>query len=150
MKLKLWILSLVISQAGRRVSLLPLTGSNIVFPGLQMLRQLFTVSVSLIVAMQFLKDPATNSYERKVFGFLEVTGSIGGLFEILEIGGGMIVGFFSGNIFLYSLLTKLYHIEEPEAPTYGSSSKVRMMFYRNHYPKFKSSRYFSSKSLCYL
>ena len=63
--------------------------------------------------MRFVKDTKSKSFERSVFGFLEVTGNIGGLFEILEITGGLIVGLFSGKLFLYSILPKLYHIDQP-------------------------------------
>mmetsp|Transcript_12871 Transcript_12871/g.11404 ORF Transcript_12871/g.11404 Transcript_12871/m.11404 type:complete len:90 (+) Transcript_12871:84-353(+) len=64
--------------------------------------------------MQFVKDAESQSFERTVFSFLEVTGNIGGLSEIMEIGGGFLVGIFSGKIFLFSLLSKLYHVEEPD------------------------------------
>ena len=63
--------------------------------------------------MRFVKDTKSKSFERSVFGFFEVTGNIGGLFEILEITGGLIVGLFSGKLFLYSILPKLYHIDQP-------------------------------------
>lgn len=64
--------------------------------------------------MKFVKDSQSKSFGRSVFGFLEVTGNIGGLFEILEIGGGLIVGLFSGRLFLFSILPHLYHIENTE------------------------------------
>jgi len=60
-----------------------------------------------------VKDGSSKSYERKVFNFMEVTGNIGGLFEIMQIGGGFFVGLFSGKLFLFSILSKLYHVEEP-------------------------------------
>jgi len=64
--------------------------------------------------MRFVKDSVSKSYDRSVFSFMEVTGNIGGLFEIFSIAGGIIVGLFSGRTFLYSILPKLYHVEEPE------------------------------------
>ena len=63
--------------------------------------------------MRFVKDSASKSYDRAVFNFMEVTGNIGGLFEILGIAGGIFVGLFSGRVFLFSILPKLYHIEDP-------------------------------------
>ncbi|CAI2385439.1 unnamed protein product [Moneuplotes crassus] len=43
--------------------------------------------------MKFVKDSRSKSYERSVFNFLEVTGNMGGLFEILEICGESLWGF---------------------------------------------------------
>ena len=68
----------------------------------------------LVLGMRFLKDPAQKSFERSVFSLLEVTGNIGGLYEIMKIIWGIIVSFFSGNIFFYSIISKLYQIKEPE------------------------------------
>ena len=64
--------------------------------------------------MRFLKDQTQKTYERSVFSFLEVTGNIGGLYEIMKITGGIIVSFFSGNMFFYSIISKLYQIQEPD------------------------------------
>ena len=80
--------------------------------------------------MQFVKDAESKSYERKVFGFLEVTGNIGGLFEIMEIFGGFLVGLFSQKMFLYSILSKLYHIEEPEEDKGGNINWFVDYFHR--------------------
>ena len=63
--------------------------------------------------MRFVKDSSSKSYERSVFGVLDVAGNIGGVFEILSIIGGLIVGIFSGKIFIYSMLAKLYYIDLP-------------------------------------
>ena len=64
--------------------------------------------------MQFVKDESSKSYERSVFSFLEVTGNIGGLLEILEIAGGFLVGICSGKMFLYSIISNLYHVDGPD------------------------------------
>ena len=60
-----------------------------------------------------MKDATTNSYERQVFSFMDAFGNIGGLLEIMSIAGGLLVGIFSERMFLFSILSKLYHIEEP-------------------------------------
>ena len=60
------------------------------------------------------KDSTSISYERQVFSFMDVFGNIGGLLEIMSITGGFIVGFFSERTFLFTLLSKLYQIEEPD------------------------------------
>ncbi|CAI2386664.1 unnamed protein product [Moneuplotes crassus] len=72
-----------------------------------------------LLHINFAKDPASKSYERTVFSFMEVTGNIGGLFEILQIAGGFIVGIFSGRLFTFSMLSSLYHVDMP------SNSKVK-------------------------
>ena len=60
------------------------------------------------------KDATSISYERQVFSFMDVFGNIGGLLEIMSIAGGFIVGLFSDRLFLFTLLSKLYHVEEPD------------------------------------
>mmetsp|Transcript_33143 Transcript_33143/g.32520 ORF Transcript_33143/g.32520 Transcript_33143/m.32520 type:complete len:197 (-) Transcript_33143:574-1164(-) len=64
-----------------------------------------------LLNLKFVKDAASKSYERTVFSFMEVTGNIGGLFEILQIAGGFIVGIFSGRLFTFSMLSSLYHVD---------------------------------------
>ena len=60
---------------------------------------------------RFYKDPVSDNYERQVFALLDVFGNIGGVNEILEIAGGLIVGLFSGKIFLFSILSALYQVD---------------------------------------
>ncbi|CAI2382433.1 unnamed protein product [Moneuplotes crassus] len=80
-----------------------------------------------IYKLLFVKDAETKSYERQVFSLLEVTGNIGGLFEILERTGGFLVALFSGRMFLFSILTKLYHVEDPEDQPKGeNNSKIKV------------------------
>ena len=78
--------------------------------------------------MQFLKDPIKISFERSVFGFLELTGNIGGVFEILSIIGGFLIGGFSGKMFLYSILSKLYQVQEPEDRNINDSNILFLTF----------------------
>ncbi|CAI2386634.1 unnamed protein product [Moneuplotes crassus] len=66
-----------------------------------------------LLNLKFVKDAASKSYERTVFSFMEVTGNIGGLFEILQIAGGFIVGIFSGRLFTFSMFSSLYHVDMP-------------------------------------
>jgi len=75
-----------------------------------------------------MKDTYSKSYERQVFGVLGVTGNIGGVFEVLQIAGGILVSFFSGNIFLYSLLNKLYQVEEKSQENESKSCKILWKF----------------------
>lgn len=59
-----------------------------------------------------LMDPETDTYERVVFSFFDFFGLIGGVFEILTIICGIIVGFVSKQTFFYSIFKRLYHSEE--------------------------------------
>ena len=68
----------------------------------------------IILAIKFMKDEKIISYERGVFTLLEVIGNIGGLMGIFTVGGGLLVGMFSGKVFLYSILSKIYQVEEPK------------------------------------
>jgi hypothetical protein len=61
--------------------------------------------------MTFTKDQFSEAYERSVFSFFDLTGNLGGLFEILELSGSLFVGFFAGKIFLYSILSRLYQVD---------------------------------------
>lgn len=77
--------------------------------------QFFVTVSGDLLEIQFVKDATSKSYERTVFSFLEVTGNIGGLFEVLNIGGGFLVGVFSSRIFMFSVLSKLYQVETPRS-----------------------------------
>jgi hypothetical protein len=63
----------------------------------------------------FNKDAASDSYSRSVFSLLDLTGNLGGLFEILQITGSLIVVYFSRDLLLYSLLSKLYQVYQPNS-----------------------------------
>ena len=57
---------------------------------------------------RFVKDPQSDQYERQIFALLEVFGNIGGVNEVLEVAGKIIVGLFSGkNIFILSYFVTL-------------------------------------------
>jgi len=61
--------------------------------------------------MNFYKDPVVQSYERSVFSFLDLTGNLGGLFEVLQIVGSFMVGLFAGKTFLFSIISHLYQVD---------------------------------------
>jgi hypothetical protein len=70
-------------------------------------------SLSLIINadIQFVKDQVSETYSRSVFGFLDLTGNMGGVFGILQTAGSFIVSIFAGKIFLYSMLSRLYQVD---------------------------------------
>jgi hypothetical protein len=73
----------------------------------------FNCSIRFIInaEIQFVKDQVSESYSRSVFGFLDLTGNMGGVFGILQTAGSFIVSIFAGKIFLYSMLSRLYQVD---------------------------------------
>ncbi|CAI2374751.1 unnamed protein product [Moneuplotes crassus] len=61
----------------------------------------------------FIKDSASISYERTVFTVLEAFGNIGGLIEILYVGGSLVVNLFANTQYFYSVFGHMYQVEEP-------------------------------------
>ncbi|CAI2361838.1 unnamed protein product [Moneuplotes crassus] len=58
------------------------------------------------------QDPIVDSYERRVYTFLDFSGQLGGFFEILVILGGIIVNHFSSKLYNYSMFNKLYCVDQ--------------------------------------
>ena len=65
----------------------------------------------IVLLASFYKDPKSYNYERTVFSFLDCWGLIGGVNEIREIWGKLIVSLFSGKIFAFSILSALYQVD---------------------------------------
>jgi hypothetical protein len=78
-------------------------------------------AVNIVLALKFTKDQQVQSYERSVFGLLALTGNLGGLFEVLERTGALLVSFFSAKIFLFSLFSSLYQVD-----TYKPSKQFKL------------------------
>lgn len=74
--------------------------------------------------MIFTKDQLSESYERSVFSFFDLTGNLGGLFEVLELVGALFVEFFAGKIFLYSILSRLYQVDSHKAEEEGINQEM--------------------------
>ena len=64
-----------------------------------------------VMSVIFVKDYNYDSYERQVFSVLELIGSLGGLFEIFSIIGGLFAGVFTKMLFNYSIIQSLYHVD---------------------------------------
>ena len=85
----------------------------------------------IVLLASFYKDPKSYNYERTVFSFLDCWGLIGGVNEILEIWGKLIVSLFSGKIFAFSILSALYQadlvssIQRKETTKKVNRSKIR-------------------------
>ena len=70
---------------------------------------------------------------------------IGGIFEILMLAGGFLVGLFSGKMYMSSLMSNLYHIEDEIDYHANESNKIEphmsevpnegfMSYYGNSHP----------------
>ena len=61
-----------------------------------------------VAQLTFVQDTRVDTYERAVFGVFDLTGQIGGLYEIFEIFGALFIGYFSEKLFYFSLFSKIY------------------------------------------
>ena len=52
---------------------------------------------NIVIRMEARED----TYERTVLSIFDFTGLVGGVFEILEITGGLVVGFFANKLFMF-------------------------------------------------
>jgi hypothetical protein len=66
----------------------------------------------IMLACTFVLDSTEDYYERKVYNFFDLTGQIGGLYEILAIIGEIFVAFFAEKILMLSLISNLYQVED--------------------------------------
>lgn len=70
-----------------------------------------------VFEIRFRLDTKNHIYERKVFSFSDMLGLIGGVMEVLTIGGAFIVGAFSQKMYTAALLNKLYQVESDISKT---------------------------------
>ena len=66
---------------------------------------------SNIVSVEFLIDPLINQFQRHSLTFFEVFGTIGGIFEILNIITGLFTGFYAQYAFRNSILKSLKRLK---------------------------------------
>ena len=59
-------------------------------------------------------DAQKDTYTRVVFNFLDLFGKLGGVFELLSIAFGLLIGFFAKNVLLNSIFKRLYHTEKED------------------------------------
>lgn len=64
------------------------------------------------IRIGFQIDPNEDTYQRRVYTFLDMTGQIGGVFEILSVLVGAIVRFVGFKIFILSIMSRLYFVKE--------------------------------------
>ena len=65
----------------------------------------------LYAIMTMRMEAREDTYERTVFSVFDFTGSIGGVFELFEISGAFVVGYFTKNWFMFCILSSLYKVQ---------------------------------------
>lgn len=74
-------------------------------------QDLLDSSDEVLTSIYFVKDYEYVKYSRNVFSLLEMFGNIGGLFEILEVSGSLLVGCFASHLFDYSIVSTFYQVD---------------------------------------
>lgn len=69
-------------------------------------------------------DENQQDYSREVYSFLDVTGDLGGVFEILCIAAGFIVAYFSNPRFYYSILSNIYQVDGEKLKSSGKCKHI--------------------------
>ena len=64
-----------------------------------------------VLKIHFYKDYGYKHYERSVFSILDLTGKLGGVNEVFEITGSLIVAFFADRLFFYSIISSLFQVD---------------------------------------
>ena len=79
---------------------------------------------NVVMSVKFIKDYNYDSHERQVFSVLELIGSLGGLFEIFTLVGGLLVGIVAKMLFNYSMIQSLYHVDTLKSKNQISNTDV--------------------------
>ena len=79
---------------------------------------------NVIMSVKFIKDYNYDSIELQVFSVLELIGSLGGLFEIFTLVGGLLVGIVAKMLFNYSMIQSLYHVDTLKSKNQISNTDV--------------------------
>jgi hypothetical protein len=61
--------------------------------------------------VRFVIDPKQETYERVIFSILNLTGQVGGLYEVFEVVGAFVIGYFTEKLFYYSMFKRIYHVK---------------------------------------
>ena len=64
----------------------------------------------LLLSFTFIQDPVVDEYERVVYSFFDMTGQIGGLYEVLSVVTGLFISSWVRMRFQNSIFSKLYSI----------------------------------------
>ena len=58
-----------------------------------------------LLTLRFVQDPSLEEYERRVYSIFDVTGKLGGVYEILFIIGAFLTRKFNSKTYLYSVFS---------------------------------------------
>ena len=78
-----------------------------------------TIYAKIAIRMEARED----TYERTVFSVFDYTGLIGGVFEILEVLGGLVVGYFIKNWLMFDILSNLYQVQKENGSQNNTGSQ---------------------------
>ena len=67
-----------------------------------------------ILKASFQLDDHQDQYQRVVYSFFDMTGQIGGVYEIIAIVVGFIINAFNKRMLVYSLIGSLYYTRKPD------------------------------------
>ncbi|CAI2387131.1 unnamed protein product [Moneuplotes crassus] len=70
------------------------------------------IESSGLVYVQISRDPQVDQHQRRILNFLEVTGVLGGIFEIFELGFGVLLGLYSSLMFKRKIYKDLLKYED--------------------------------------
>ena len=66
-----------------------------------------------LVSVAFTMDSLEEHYQRTVYKLLDLTGQLGGLYEILEIALGCLVGSLASKLLTLTIMSRMYHTTKP-------------------------------------
>ncbi|CAI2384742.1 unnamed protein product [Moneuplotes crassus] len=94
-----------------------------------------------LVEFELSQDLVVDSFERRVYTFLDLSGQLGGVFEIMLLVGGFLVNYFPSRLYNYSIFNHLY---STEARKYKKTIKIKVLP-RSKYIKDENVKGFTSK-----
>ena len=68
----------------------------------------------IFLLSQILVSEEIEIYERTVFSFLDLTGQIGGIYELLEVIAAFFVGYYNNKIFNFELVKSINNFKYQE------------------------------------
>ena len=73
--------------------------------------------------MSIRMEAREDTYERTVFSIFDYTGLIGGVFEIFEVFGTLVVGYFTKKWFMFWVLSSLYQVKRDSGDSMGTEKQ---------------------------
>ena len=101
--------------------------------------QVFDVTVRL--------DPYKDSYQRVVFSLLDVFGTVGGIFQVLQTVFGLIISIITAEVFLSSAFRRLYFTNTEESEDNNINYNFRRNSFHNRVEESKETRDRSNSSI---